>query len=189
MEVLLANVVICEILGWLWEKCYVTNEVLVLSIFHVCHFVMNSMSCHSFTQDRYFPQSSFQSFDANEGWWCTLSYFRFESWHCHCFSIPGIIKLFSSYYTSTVFASLQWFFEDSGFRYSFFCFLICCVCWTLNQLSLRVFNGFFEDSGFRYLFFFFLICCICWTQHYWGVVSCVSLYEGAFVHIGAVHDG
>ncbi|CAK9218034.1 unnamed protein product [Sphagnum troendelagicum] len=26
-------------------------------------------------------------------------------------------------------------------------------------------------------------------QHYWGVVSCVSLYEGAFVHIGAVHDG
>ncbi|KAH8971006.1 hypothetical protein BDL97_02G120200 [Sphagnum fallax] len=41
----------------------------------------------------------------------------------------------------------------------------------------------------RYSFFFFLICCICWTQHYWGVVSCVSLYKGAFVHIGAVHDG
>ncbi|KAH8971002.1 hypothetical protein BDL97_02G119900 [Sphagnum fallax] len=53
----------------------------------------------------------------------------------------------------------------------------------------QVVNGFFEDSGFRYSFFFFLICCICWTQHYWGVVSCVSLYEGALVHIGAVHDG
>ncbi|KAH8970995.1 hypothetical protein BDL97_02G119400 [Sphagnum fallax] len=26
-------------------------------------------------------------------------------------------------------------------------------------------------------------------EHYWGVVSFVSLYEGAFVHIGAVHDG
>jgi hypothetical protein len=59
----------------------------------------------------------------------------------------------------------------------------------IHQLSLWVVNGFFEDSGFRYSFFFFLICCICWTQHYWGVVSCVSLYEGAFVHIGAVHDG
>jgi hypothetical protein len=73
--------------------------------------------------------------------------------------------------------------------FSFFCFLICCVCWTLHQLSLQVINGFFEDSGFRYSLFFILICCICWTQHYWGVVSCVSLYKGAFVHIGAVHDG
>lgn len=26
-------------------------------------------------------------------------------------------------------------------------------------------------------------------QHYWGVVSCVSLYEGAFVFFGGVHDG
>lgn len=26
-------------------------------------------------------------------------------------------------------------------------------------------------------------------QHYWGVVSCVNLYEGAFVFFGGVHDG
>lgn len=26
-------------------------------------------------------------------------------------------------------------------------------------------------------------------QHYWGVVTCVSLYEGAFVFFGGVHDG
>ncbi|KAJ7536688.1 hypothetical protein O6H91_12G077800 [Diphasiastrum complanatum] len=26
-------------------------------------------------------------------------------------------------------------------------------------------------------------------QHYWGVVTCVHIYQGAFVYIGAVHDG
>jgi hypothetical protein len=31
--------------------------------------------------------------------------------------------------------------------FSFFCFLIYCVCWTLHQLSLQVVNGFLKTQA------------------------------------------